>query len=897
MWLRMLAVTLTYYVAGQLGRLLAIPPGYASALWPASGIALAGFLLCGYRIWPGILLASFLINLQVSLDTGALGETMALSAGIALGTVLSSVTGAVLIRRVVGFPNPLNHDRDVTTFLLLGGPVSCLISPTVGVGLLRWADKIPAQEVPYTWWTWWIGESIGVMLLTPLVLLWVNRRQPDWPRRPLIVSVPLGILTSLVVALFLYTEAHEQERIQSEFDFQTNTLKQAMENEFEYALMALTTSRGNHGNFANTSDKNKYKKMAENILSRRAPVEALSWAPRVSDRDRQKFERAGAKILEPNFSIWQMNADNKSVPAPERKEYFPILYRQPRSTGSDRSYGFDVASAPDRVESQRRAVETAEPVASPLIEPTRRVDSQKTILVFLPIYRDGAPPDSPEERRNAHVGFMVAVLRTGQMVKLAWQGFKSEGIDFWFYDESAKLAHYHGSRQGIAEGPANVEDTSSWPNLRRTSTTIRAAGREWTLRFVQTPEYLTANRSWQGLTILAAGMLFTGLLGGVLLVLTGREALIAGLVAERTAELARANTAMSEEIRERQRAAAALDESRRFAERIAEMMPSILYVYDLQTQRNIFVNSRFQSILGYSTEAPQPSLAALFRDNIHPQDWPRVETVNEQFLSAEEDVVVEMEFRMKDAGGEWRWLESRATIFRRDNEGVPCEVLGIMQDITRRKHLEEEVLDIAAQEQRRIGQELHDGTGQELTGLCMLADNLADMLRHDAAEAQRARRVAQGLQHALSHVRTLSRGLIPVEVDAEGLMAALTDLTGRISDIHSVRCVFECAEPVPIEDNFVATQLFRIAQEAITNALKHGKARNIRVGLETKEPYFTLKISDDGVGMTNGQDNHEGMGLRIMKYRAGQIGAQFAVRAAPTRGTVVTCTLFRNSAP
>src|SRR5207302_4003066 len=139
---------------------------------------------------------------------------------------------------------------------------------------------------------------------------------------------------------------------------------------------------------------------------------------------------------------------------------------------------------------------------------------------------------------------------------------------------------------------------------------------------------------------------------------------------------------------------------------------------------------------------------------------------------------------------------------------------------------------IAASEQRRIGQELHDGTGQELTGLCMLADNLADALKEaSVAETQTARRIAQGLRQALGQVRLLSRGLIPVEVDAEGLMAALTELTGRIRELHALHCVFECAEPVPIDDNDTATQLYRIAQEAINNAIKHGSAANLKVTL------------------------------------------------------------------
>jgi signal transduction histidine kinase len=177
-----------------------------------------------------------------------------------------------------------------------------------------------------------------------------------------------------------------------------------------------------------------------------------------------------------------------------------------------------------------------------------------------------------------------------------------------------------------------------------------------------------------------------------------------------------------------------------------------------------------------------------------------------------------------------------------------------------------------------------------------LAENLVDSLRGtNDTEAQKARRIALGLRQALSQVRSLSRGLIPVEVDAEGLMAALAELTNRISDLHAVQCVFECLEPVPVEDNQTATHLYRIAQEAITNALKHGQAANLRVSLEAHGHYITLKIADDGVGIPSADEITEGMGLRIMRYRAGQIGAHLTVRAEPTGGTVVTCTLYRGT--
>jgi PAS domain S-box-containing protein len=352
-------------------------------------------------------------------------------------------------------------------------------------------------------------------------------------------------------------------------------------------------------------------------------------------------------------------------------------------------------------------------------------------------------------------------------------------------------------------------------------------------------------------------------------------------------------TSAIRDVSKRRRAEADLEETRRFAQRIAEMTPSILYVYDLHNRCNIFVNRRLETFLGYAWEEDwKPNMPTLLSD-IHPEDLPRVEAATELCQSAEDGAVIETEYRVRHANGEWRWLNTRNTIFVRGADGNPAQILGASQDITDRKRLEQEVLDIAASEQRRIGQELHDGTGQELTGLCMLADNLTEALQEACpAHAQTAHRIARGLRQALSQVRLLARGLTPVEVDAEGLMAALTELTHRITELHAVECVFEYVDLVPIDDNHTATQLYRIAQEAITNALKHGRAANICVSLEMRGHYITLKIADDGVGFPTAEAS-EGMGLRTMRYRAGQIGAHFTILSAPTGGTVVTCTLYR----
>jgi PAS domain S-box-containing protein len=217
---------------------------------------------------------------------------------------------------------------------------------------------------------------------------------------------------------------------------------------------------------------------------------------------------------------------------------------------------------------------------------------------------------------------------------------------------------------------------------------------------------------------------------------------------------------------------------------------------------------------------------------------------------------------------------------------------GVLRDLSVRKALEQEVLQAAAIEQWRIGQELHDSTGQELTALGLLAEGLVEALtKTSPGEAVLAAKVAEGVKRVLGQVRELSRGLIPVQVDAAGLMAALAELASRTSELHGVNCTFECREQVLVGDNHTATHLYRIAKEAVTNALKHAGAENIMITLESDDQSVALRVRDDGEGFSPAAMESKGMGLRIMRYRAGLINAGLTVGPAEPGGTLVSCTI------
>jgi signal transduction histidine kinase len=228
------------------------------------------------------------------------------------------------------------------------------------------------------------------------------------------------------------------------------------------------------------------------------------------------------------------------------------------------------------------------------------------------------------------------------------------------------------------------------------------------------------------------------------------------------------------------------------------------------------------------------------------------------------------------------------------NRRVLC---GVVRDITQRLQLEAELLAISQRERRRIGRDLHDSVGQQLAALVFAVASLQNKLAARALpEAADAENLVGLLKKVTAELRSLARGLCPVELKADGLMIALGGLAHSAGSQFGVACTFESDNPVPVHDHTVATHLYRIAQEGLTNAVKHGKAGQVVIRLTASEDQIVLAIEDNGVGIPMPWEQSEGLGLHIMNHRAGILGAALTVQRRAEGGTRVTCLLPRQRA-
>ena len=213
-----------------------------------------------------------------------------------------------------------------------------------------------------------------------------------------------------------------------------------------------------------------------------------------------------------------------------------------------------------------------------------------------------------------------------------------------------------------------------------------------------------------------------------------------------------------------------------------------------------------------------------------------------------------------------------------------------VRDISRRKQLERELLEMSERERRLFAQELHDGLGQQLGGVAYLSNVLREKLaERDAPEVAEAARIFGLVRDAIEQTRRVSRGLSPIRPEPEGLMTALDELAGQTTDVFHVRCRFLCPKPVLLGDAALAGHLYRIAQEAVNNALKHANPHTVSISLRSEGDRVMLAVKDDGRGIGLLPPLRQGLGLHIMQYRAGLVRGTLTVQSRLKKGTEVIC--------
>ena len=420
---------------------------------------------------------------------------------------------------------------------------------------------------------------------------------------------------------------------------------------------------------------------------------------------------------------------------------------------------------------------------------------------------------------------------------------------------------------------------AAWSGGRKAGVLVALAGSLASLvsELSRQPSHPSLNILGWNLCVQIAVSLFVVLLVSAFRNLTGH---LEQRVKERTA-------ALEHEIGERRQTEEQLRKTMQQLRQLAENIADAFWMRDAADARVVYVSPAFEKIWGRSCkelyQTPNGWLDTIFRED-H-------ESVAQAVLKKQAAGEYNEEYRIVRPDGSLRWIRDRAFPIS-DGTGQVIRIVGIAEDITDRRRLEREILEISDREQARLGQDLHDSLCQKLVSIAFDNNALEQNLAARAApEVEAARQMAAILDDVITEARAMSRGLFPVQLESGGLVLALQQLAASVSSRFKVDCRVDCPQPMSVHDNAAATHLYRIAQEAANNAIKHGKVGSILIRLRNIENRLELRISDDGVGISGVRNPTGGMGLHIMNYRARTIGGVLHIERAPGGGTVVTCSI------
>lgn len=660
-----LAVAVAYFGTGRMGLALAIPPGYATAVWPPSGIALAAVLLAGIRVWPGVLLGSFLVNISTGFDAGTadtLLRSLAIPIAITSGASLQAVSGGILVMRFGSFPNPLRTVPQIVGLLGLGGAAGCVINASVSVITLFAAGQVPLADVPFTWMTWWGGDTIGVFVFTPLVLALLMRPREEWKRRWAVVVTASATTFALVVVLVAYTSNLERKEFDAQLSDKGEDLRAALKMTVAARLQAVDALQA----FLSHSDAitvGEFARFSSTLRSQIPGVLALEWIPRVTSEQRPAFEAWAQTERLADFHITE-NGSSGLSPAGLRSEYFPVFFVDPHG-GNKRAVGFDLASNDER----RAALDRARSTGT--VSVTGRitlVQGGNAVLAVVPVDR-GRTDDSRSQRQDRLAGFALGVLRLDDLAETAFHGRDTLDLNYWLVDQT------------VPDSPvilsANTDQAPATFNLverglfGRSGTLgyehqLDVGGRLWGLRIAPTQAFIAKHRPQNAWFVLVGGLLAAGMMGAFTMVVTGREGELRALVDARTAELRHSEDKLVA------------------AQRIAH-----LGSWSLDLTSNVLTwSDEAYRIFGIAPKQFEASYEA-FMESVHADDRAYVDQQYRGALKGMHPYDIDHRIVRRNDGAV-RWVHETCEHLRNE-AGEVVRSDGTVHDITERKRLEEEL--------------------------------------------------------------------------------------------------------------------------------------------------------------------------------------------------------------
>ena len=522
-----LGIALVYCTLAALGVAFAIPPGYASPIFPASGFAVAALLKWGRSAWWCVALGSFAMNLGHAALLGPVdARAVLVAAGIAAGAALQALLAQALVQRFTRERwRALESERDIVLCLALAGPLACLVSASVGVSVLSIAGLMALADAPYALLNWWLGDVLGVCIVLPLSLAFLYRHDPVWRTRRAAQVLPMAVVLALVGVAFYVTSDWERTQDQQALEKHGQALAQKLQQRFIAHQEALASLR-RLVEVTPEMTLARFEYFTRITLKDNPDIFALSINPYVKHNERGAFERH-MRSLRPDFRIRERNAQRTLVNAQDRADYVPVGFIAPLQ-GNAAAVGFDINSDPVRADAVARARNLG---AAAITAPVQLVQENKKrpgVLVLMPAYRMDSEVHDPEAS-PALLGFAVGVIKVDEMMKIATRAVAVEGIHVRLEDPLAEPGKGVMFETHVDE--KDKPDFYAWQGR------IAVADRYWTLGVHPSDTYLQQQRHWVALLVGSTGLVLASLLQVLLMGNTGRTSVVQRIIKQQTAEL------------------------------------------------------------------------------------------------------------------------------------------------------------------------------------------------------------------------------------------------------------------------------------------------------------------------------------------------------------------------
>ena len=519
-----LIVALGYILGGYIGSLVSFPPANISPFWPPSGIALAALLLCGKRILPGLFLGICFMQAYSFADTsfssGSL-HSFLIAFVISIGSASQALVGFYLIERFVGRNDPLMENRKIALFLFLGGPLSCLIAPAVGSFIFLVTGKITSSEFLFTYANWWAGNTIGVLIFTPVILILFARPRELWQWRIKSVIYPMLVLLAVIMIAINYFYRQDWQRVSVEFDRQTSIVQATIYDKIRDHIELSDALKAFFDASTEVTGED-FRIFADSLLGRPTGANTLAWIPRVTAGQREQFEN---NWRGPG-SITESGPDDTIVPAGPRDEYFPLRFIVPLE-GNERAQGYDVSVIPSIKAAMTFARDTGEIGA---ISPTHLIsdiEMNVSTVFYSPLYSGKPNWDTVEERRQHLVGFVANVFRVTDTLGKIVKEYHALQLNLVIHDGD-KLVYSSINGQN---------DNGMAEHELKKMLKVNVANRIWDFLYTPTDDFFEYHLFRDLWLLLFGSFVFAALAGTGLLLLTGHTLRTESLVKERTSEL------------------------------------------------------------------------------------------------------------------------------------------------------------------------------------------------------------------------------------------------------------------------------------------------------------------------------------------------------------------------